>query len=166
MCNLQRFQSFCEKMNHFRQKNYEQNCRACLFLLLFTILVFVFATFWLYFYSGVCICIFLEYLCTGVLYLYCKRIVASGSTWTMEEESECEEVEEVVPASGSHLVKTWWSSPWSSTGWSPRSPRSPPRWSPRSPYDQNENDYKDNQGLRFGQYLMTICLTIDARITK
>ena len=43
---------------------------------------------------------------TCVLYLYCKRIVASGSTWTMEEESECEEVEEVVPASGSHLVKT------------------------------------------------------------
>ena len=48
----------------------------------------------------------LTFVRTCVLYLYRKRIVASGSTWTMEEESECEEVEEVVPASGSHLVKT------------------------------------------------------------
>ena len=79
-----------------------------------------------FYYFGVCICISsfiiilvfvsvfslnlviaFTFVQTCVLYLYCKRIVASGSTWTMEEESECEEVEEVVPASGSHLVKTW-----------------------------------------------------------
>ena len=105
----------------------------CLFLVLFwclylylsrfiIILVFVFV-------FSLNLVIAFTFVQACVLYLYCKRIVASGSTWTMEEESECEEVEEVVPASGSHLVKTWWSSPWSSTGWSPRSP---PRWSARS----------------------------------
>ena len=70
---LQRFQSFCEKMNLFRQKNYEQNCRACLFLLLFTILVFVFVTFLIYYYSSVCICIFLEtcvYICWNLCIVF------------------------------------------------------------------------------------------------
>ena len=109
---LQRFQSFCEKMNHIGQKNYEQNCCAfvCSFCF-FIILVFVFVNWCIIIMVFVSVfflnlVIAFTFVRSFVLYLYCKRIVASGSTWTMEEESECEEVEEVVPASGSHLVKT------------------------------------------------------------